>query len=109
MCKACKNLGLKCEYKRPSWWSNNEQRKQQKEVIKMIIKRTKLSEKTQQMVTLSADIPPELSHSLPTSDAFSDSMDRTRSVSVDSQFSLEYDFNQGAGFQDFATYNTQPH
>ena len=44
-CKACKHLGLDCEYKRPMWWGNNEHRKNQKENIKTIIKRTKLSEK----------------------------------------------------------------
>ncbi|KAI9814890.1 MAG: hypothetical protein M1832_005618 [Thelocarpon impressellum] len=95
-CKACKHLGLKCEYKRPMWWSNNEQRRQQKEAIKTIIRRTKLSEKTAQMVSMGGDSPPELSYSLPTSDTFSDTLDRTRSVSVDSQFSLgyEFDFNQ---------------
>ncbi|KAI9809738.1 MAG: hypothetical protein M1825_000171 [Sarcosagium campestre] len=99
-CKACKHLGLKCEYKRPMWWSNNEQRKQQKENIKNIIRRTKLSEKTVQLgVNIGGESPPDLSHSLPTSSTFSDSLDRTRSVSVDSQFSLEYDFNQGVGFE----------
>ncbi|KAI9756599.1 MAG: hypothetical protein M4579_003777 [Chaenotheca gracillima] len=92
-CKACKHLGLKCEYKRPMWWSNNEQRKQQKETIKNIIRHTKLSEKTAQMMPMGADTPPDLSHSLPTSDTYSDTLDRTRSVSVDSHFSLEYDFN----------------
>ncbi|KAI9852161.1 MAG: hypothetical protein M1838_001624 [Thelocarpon superellum] len=90
-CKACKHLGLKCEYKRPMWWSNNEQRKQQKETIKTIIRRTKLSEKTSQMVSLGGDSPPELSYSLPTSDTFSDSLDRNRSVSEDSHFSLGYE------------------
>ncbi|KAI6953511.1 hypothetical protein KC329_g18998, partial [Hortaea werneckii] len=45
-CKACKHLGLRCDYKRPMWWSNGEQRRQHKEVIKNIIKRTQLSKKT---------------------------------------------------------------
>ena len=77
------------------WWSNNEQRRQQKEVIKTIIRQTKLSEKTHaQMISMSGDSPPELSYSLPTSDTFSDALDRTRSVSVDSQYSVGYD----AGF-----------
>lgn len=74
------------------WWSNNEQRRQQKEAIKTIIRRTKLSEKTQaQMTSMGGDSPPELSYSLPTSDTFSDTLDRTRSVSVDSQYSLGYE------------------
>jgi hypothetical protein len=87
------------------WWSNNESRRQQKEGIKAIIKRTKLSEKTSQMNTgMGADTPPELSYSLPTSDTFSDSMDRTRSVSVDSNFGLQYDFNNGPGLETFVPY-----
>ncbi|KAF2842693.1 hypothetical protein M501DRAFT_925102 [Patellaria atrata CBS 101060] len=92
-CRACKHLGLKCEYKRPMWWSNNEQRRQQKEIIKNIIKRTKLSEKQAQAVTMRTTSPPSLCHSLPTSDTFSDSAARTRAVSVESQFSLDCGFN----------------
>ncbi|KAL9096021.1 MAG: hypothetical protein Q9165_001543 [Trypethelium subeluteriae] len=93
-CRACKHLGLKCEYKRPMWWSNNEQRRQQKEIIKNIIKRTKLNEKTNQPLPTSANTPPSLCHSLPTTTTFSDHVDRTRSASVDSQFSNEFNFNQ---------------
>ncbi|KAK5212403.1 DNA-binding transcriptional regulator ume6 [Exophiala xenobiotica] len=44
-CKACRHLGLDCEYKRPHWWSNNETRRKHKEFIKSIIKRTKTNEK----------------------------------------------------------------
>lgn len=83
-CRACKHLGLKCEYKRPMWWSNNEQRRTQKEIIKNIIKRTKLNEKSAQGVTLTSNTPPSLCHSLPTSDTFSDGMGCTRAPSVDS-------------------------
>ncbi|KAH6612453.1 fungal-specific transcription factor domain-containing protein [Boeremia exigua] len=89
-CRACKHLGLKCEYKRPVWWSNNEQRRNQKEVIKNIIKRTKLNEKTAQGVT---NTPPSLCHSMQTSDTYSDGIACTRAQSVDSQNSLEYNFN----------------
>ncbi|KAF2280838.1 uncharacterized protein EI97DRAFT_366633 [Westerdykella ornata] len=93
-CRACKHLGLKCEYKRPMWWSNNEQRRNQKEIIKNIIKRTKLNEKSAQGVTLTtSNTPPSLCHSLPTSDTFSDGMGCTRAPSVDSQLSLDYNFN----------------
>lgn len=45
-CRACRHLGLDCEYKRPQWWSNNETRRKQKEFIKTIVKRTKTTEKT---------------------------------------------------------------
>jgi len=106
-CKACKHLGLKCEYKRPLWWSNNEQRKTQKETIKNIIKRTKLSEKTNQASTTGADSPPGLSHSLPTSATYSDVTARTRAVSVDSSNSLEYDFNQPPLPEHFDMYQPQ--
>ena len=105
-CKACRHLGLKCEYKRPMWWSNNDQRKQQKEHIKNIIKRTKLSEKTSHMSS-GADTPPGLSHSLPTSATYSDATVRTRAASVDSQYSVGYDFNQAQPHDHFDIY--QPH
>ena len=82
------------------WWGNNEQRKQQKEDIKTIIRKTKLSEKTAQMMSMGADTPPRLSHSVPTSDTYSDTLDRTRAASVDSQFSLEFDFNRGPAAHD---------
>lgn len=106
-CKACKHLGLKCEYKRPMWWSNNEQRKQQKENIKNKIKRTKLSEKTTQMGSTGADTPPGLSHSLPTSATYSDITARTRAPSIDSQYSIGYDFNQPHLHDQFDPY--KPH
>lgn len=84
------------------WWSNNEQRRQQKEVIKNIIKHTKLQEKAQpqsqsqsqcggQSLPVSASTPPSLCHSIPTCDTFSDGAARTRAVSVES--SLDYAFN----------------
>ena len=105
-CKACKHLGLKCEYKRPQWWSNNEQRKNQKDGIKNIIKRTKLSEK-HQAGAIGADTPPGLTHSLPTSATYSDVTARTRAVSEDSQYSLEYDFNQYPGQEHYDIYQPQ--
>lgn len=89
------------------WWSNNEQRKQQKETIKNIIKRTKLSEKTSQASATGAESPPGLSHSLPTSATYSDVTARTRAVSVDSQYSLEYDFNQPPVQEPFDLYHPQ--
>ncbi|KAF8464701.1 fungal-specific transcription factor domain-containing protein [Kalaharituber pfeilii] len=101
LCKACKHLGLNCEYKRPVWWSNVDQRKRQKEAIKMLIKRTKLSEKAQ-VSPLSADSPPELSRSAPTSDCTSDRSSqlglpgsRRRSLSIESGYSLENDLDDG--------------
>ncbi|KAF7929249.1 uncharacterized protein EAE98_005168 [Botrytis deweyae] len=114
-CSACKHLGLRCEYKRPSWWSNNELRRQQKELIKTIIKRKKLTEKTtapsqaqtQQVMSSSIDTPPGLTHSLPTSATYSDSLDRNRSSSIDSQLSL-FDFN-APPMADYTAYNAQMH
>ena len=75
----------------------------------MIIKRKKLTEKTSQVMTPGSDTPPGLSHSLPTSATFSDSIDRTRSASVDSQFSMDFDFNAGPGIVDYTAYNAQLH
>jgi hypothetical protein len=75
------------------WWSNNEQRRNQKEVIKNIIKRTKLNEKGTQGVPMVTNTPPSLCHSMQTADNFSDGIGCTRAPSVDSQNSLDYDFN----------------
>jgi hypothetical protein len=75
------------------WWSNNEQRRNQKEAIKNIIKRTKLNEKTAQGASLGNSTPPSLCHSMQTADNFSDGISCTRAPSVDSQNSLDYNFN----------------
>lgn len=93
-CKACKHLGLTCEYKRPMWWSNNDQRRKQKEDIKNIIKRTKLSEKPSTMPSSHCAIPtpPGLTYSVPASDGFSDPMGANRARSEESQDSFDYDF-----------------
>jgi hypothetical protein len=70
------------------WWSNNEQRRQQKEHIKNIIKHTKLQEKNAHGVPLSTSTPPSLYHSP------SEGMARTRGGSMDSTFSGDFHFNQ---------------
>jgi hypothetical protein len=75
------------------WWSNNEQRRNQKEHIKNIIKRTKLTEKAAHGMPLGTNSPPSLCHSTMTADTFSDGMERTRGGSMDSQFSMEFGFN----------------
>lgn len=96
-CKACRHLGLVCDYKRPLWWSNNEQRRKQKEDIKNIIKKTKNTEKASSALNNynARQTPPGLSYSVPTSDTFSDNIGRaTRASSVDSEESYEQDFNQ---------------
>jgi len=99
------------------WWSNNEDRRNQKENIKKIIKRKKLSEKgttsttttMTHVMTPGSETPPGLSHSLPTSATFSDSLDRTRAGSMDSNMSL-YDFNaHGMNFADFNSHMHMPH
>jgi hypothetical protein len=87
----------------------------QKDNIKMIIKRKKLTEKTTSTTTTTtthvmtpgAETPPGLSHSLPTSATFSDPLDRTRSASIDSQLSL-FDFNS-PHIADYTAYNAQMH
>jgi hypothetical protein len=94
------------------WWSNNDQRRLQKDNIKMIIKRKKLTEKTtsstNQVMTPGSETPPGLSHSLPTSATFSDPLDRTRSASIDSQLSM-FDFNAPPHIADYTAYNAQMH
>jgi hypothetical protein len=74
----------------------------------MIIKSKKNSEKTPAGIAPSADSPPGLSHSLPTSATFSDPVDRTRSASIDSQLSL-FDFNAPPTIADYTAYNAQMH
>ena len=59
------------------------------------------------MGSISADTPPGLSHSLPTSATYSDATARTRAVSVDSQYSLEYEFNQPPTHENFDLYQPQ--
>lgn len=96
-CKACKHLGLTCEYKRPMWWSNNDQRRQQKDNIKNIIKRTKISDKSTTIPAgCTMPTPPGLTYSVPTSDAYSEGVGRNRATSEESQDSLEYDFSNPA-------------
>lgn len=86
------------------WWSNSEQRKQQKEIIKNIIKRTQLSKKTAQTqpVPLTSSPPPALSHSVPTSAEvpFAESFPQQRYSPEGSPYSDGCDFqhNAAAGY-----------
>lgn len=100
-------MGLKCEYKRPQWWSDADKRKNYKEEIKGIIKRTKTTEKcAQQMAPMGADTPPGLSYSLPTSATYSVTPG-TRAPSVDdSHYSPSFDFSQPPEHLDI---HAQPH
>lgn len=66
------------------WWSNSEQRREHKETIKEIIKRTQLSKKSAPVQPPRANTPPSLCHSIPTSDGFPDSLPQSRAPSVDS-------------------------
>lgn len=82
------------------WWSNGEQRRAQKEMIKNVIKRTQLSKKTNQLPSQQpgATTPPSLCHSMPSVpssvEIYPDSMPHTRAPSVDSPFSDGYGFTQ---------------
>jgi hypothetical protein len=73
-------------------------RRKQKDDIKNIIKKTKTAEKSSSLQSNCArQSPPELSHSVPTSDTFSDALGRgTRASSLDSSESFD-DFNQPYG------------
>ncbi|KAK3700125.1 DNA-binding transcriptional regulator ume6 [Vermiconidia calcicola] len=98
-CKACKHLGLHCDYKRPMWWSSGESRRQQKEHIKQAIKRTQLSKKSvqtqQPQQPPHTTAPPSLCHSMPTSaEYYPESIPQTRAPSEGSPFSSGYDFAQ---------------
>ena len=78
------------------WWSSGESRRQQKEHIKQIIKRTQLSKKNAQaQQPPHTTTPPSLCHSLPTSaEYYAESIPQTRAPSVGSPFSGGYDFAQ---------------
>ncbi|MCJ1484507.1 hypothetical protein MMC06_004678 [Schaereria dolodes] len=56
---------------------------------------------------MGADTPPGLSHSLPTSATYSDLTARTRAVSVDSQYSLDYEFNHPPTLENYDLYHPQ--
>ncbi|GAB7337624.1 hypothetical protein MBLNU457_g2921t2 [Dothideomycetes sp. NU457] len=105
-CKACGHLGLKCEYKRPQWWGNSDQRRNQKDHIKDIIKRTQLVKKSSHVLPpLSANTPPSLCHSVLTSDGFSDfpqPYSNSRAVSTDeSPLTSDNDFITPEGYFGF--------
>lgn len=92
-CRACKHLGVDCEYSRPAWWTNTERRRDHKEKIKEIIKQTKLAEKpahTPLPRITHITPPPSLCYSVPTS---VESNGPTRGASLYSHFSSpsEYD------------------
>lgn len=79
------------------WWSNSEQRRQQKENIKEAIKHTQMSKKSTQPSQLqSVTTPPALCHSVPSAptsvEVYSDSMPETRASSVETPFSGPCDF-----------------
>lgn len=80
------------------WWSNGEQRRAQKEMIKNAIKRTQVSKKatqTEQQRQPTSTTPPSLCHSMPTSaEYYPDSMPQTRSGSISSPYSGGYDYTQ---------------
>ncbi|KKK20351.1 hypothetical protein ARAM_003308 [Aspergillus rambellii] len=73
-CGACINLCVKCEYKRPVWWGNAEQRKIHKERIKNKIKQTKMNERNGSL-TLDPSV-------------------RARSMAANSPTSPEYEFGR---------------
>ncbi|PLN86344.1 putative C6 sexual development transcription factor NosA [Aspergillus taichungensis] len=73
-CGACNNLNVKCEYKRPIWWGNAEQRKIQKERIKNKIKQTKMNERNGTMTV--------------------DASGHSRSITVTSPTATEFEFGR---------------
>ncbi|KAL9051448.1 MAG: hypothetical protein Q9162_006017 [Coniocarpon cinnabarinum] len=116
VCRACKHLGVECEYKRPAWWQHPDRRKQHKEIIKEIIRNTKMEQKPSQQqqaaaqahaaattantaaATSSMNTPPSLCHSLPTSETHSEMFPRTRAASTDSHFSPKFDIETPKDF-----------
>lgn len=90
---------MDCEYKRPTWWTNNDTRRKQKDLIKSIIKRTKTDEKR-----AGQDGRPPLKHSqsMPT---YLEEYGRTKRASSDDSDDYEDDnidpiFNGTPGYYD---------
>ncbi|KAL2818499.1 fungal-specific transcription factor domain-containing protein [Aspergillus cavernicola] len=69
-CGACSNLSVKCEYKRPIWWGNAEQRKMHKECIKNKIKQTKMNERNGSLTLDPATHARSMAANSPTSPEF---------------------------------------
>lgn len=95
-CRACKHLGVDCEYSRPKWWVNADHRRDHKEKIKEIIKQTKLAEKPHTQLPRIQQItpPPSLCYSVPSS---VESTGLTRAASLYSQFSTPPDYDALSG------------
>jgi hypothetical protein len=101
-CKACTHLGIRCDYKRPLWWSNAEQRRNQKEYIKNVIKRTQIAAKKnsqqqqsqQQHHHLNTSSPPPLTYSVPNSaeTPFAEAFPPSQCPSEGSPYSAGCDF-----------------
>lgn len=131
VCRACRHLNVDCEYKRPQWWQHPERRKKHKEVIKEIIRQTKLNEKPPpsaknqqqrqqqtiappavtsqaqpQFIAPGINTPPSLCHSLPTTDATSEAW--TRTGSVESHFSPQFDIETPHDFFNSTPMMTAP-
>ncbi|TQS38744.1 hypothetical protein Golomagni_00746 [Golovinomyces magnicellulatus] len=103
-CSACENLGLNCGYRRPSWWSNNDERRVHKEEIKMKIKNKKNSERGSSDCS-KAETPRDLPQSLSGPMDFPGLDYRGRSTSIDSQPSIS-DLNTPPSNNDcFYVYN----
>ncbi|WPH01126.1 Hypothetical protein R9X50_00396100 [Acrodontium crateriforme] len=110
-CKACRHLGLQCDYKRPVWWSNADHRRGKKEEIKTIIKKTQMNKKgpsttattnSQAQSASSVNSPPSLCHSAPTSiDVYPESSPQSREQSA-SPYSGGYEFSCPPGDNYFA-------
>ncbi|KAF1355327.1 fungal-specific transcription factor domain-containing protein [Delphinella strobiligena] len=93
-CRACKHLGLKCEYKRPMWWSDGDSRRRNKETIKSAIRNTQVAKKNTQS-------PPGLCHSGPSSETNYDSVSHSRAPSVSTPFSPECMFTHQVSPEDY--------
>lgn len=75
------------------WWGNSDRRQTEKDFIKGLIKKTKISDKEAAAAAKERaggeHTPPALSHSVPTPESFVDSMVETRDVSLEPQFALD--------------------
>ena len=93
-CGACINLNVRCEYKRPVWWANAEQRRAQKERIKNKIKHTKTIERSNSNNHAGELDCKAEAHKKRSTDQIDHYRNGNNSLSSPTGVSPEYDFNR---------------
>lgn len=96
ICKACKNLKLRCEYEQPDWWGDNNEQKSQKNRLKDLIKATKRNEKEEAHAQKNCCgyKPPPLTRTSTTPETTTESASGSREASPEPVHCFDKEFNQ---------------